>query len=106
MISPERTDLGIGGCWNLAVHDSRCGTYAVQLDSDDVYKDENTLQKIVNVFELEGCGMVVGSYELTDFNMNLLPPGLIDHKEWTDENGRNNASVSYRHLTLPTILLV
>lgn len=91
VISPERTDLGIGGCWNLAVHDSRCGTYAVQLDSDDVYKDENTLQKIVNVFELEGCGMVVGSYELTDFNMNLLPPGLIDHKEWTDENGRNNA---------------
>ena len=91
VISPERADLGIGGCWNMAVHDSRCGTYAVQLDSDDVYKDENTLQKIVNVFELEGCGMVVGSYELTDFNMNLLPPGLIDHKEWTDENGRNNA---------------
>lgn len=91
VIVPERTDLGIGGCWNTAVHDPRCGKYAVQLDSDDVYKDENTLQKVVDVFRSEGCGMVIGSYEMTDFNMKLLPPGVIDHREWTDENGRNNA---------------
>ena len=91
VIVPERLDLGIGGCWNTAVHDSRCGTYAVQLDSDDVYKDEMTLQKVVDVFRKEGCGMVIGSYEMTDFNMNPLPPGIIDHKEWTDDNGRNNA---------------
>ena len=91
VIVPERLDLGIGGCWNAAVHDSRCGTYAVQLDSDDVYKDEMTLQKVVDVFRKEGCGMVIGSYEMTDFNMNPLPPGIIDHKEWTDDNGRNNA---------------
>lgn len=91
VIVPERSDLGIGGCWNMAVHDSRCGIYAVQLDSDDVYKDESTLQKVVDVFRKEGCGMVIGSYEMTDFDMNLLPPGIIDHREWTDDNGRNNA---------------
>ena len=91
VIVPERLDLGIGGCWNTAVHDSRCGTYAVQLDSDDIYKDSTTLQKVVDVFRNEGCGMVIGSYEMTDFNMNPLPPGIIDHKEWTDDNGRNNA---------------
>ena len=91
VIVPERFDLGIGGCWNKAVHDDRCGTYAVQLDSDDVYKDETTLQKVVDVFRKESCAMVIGSYEMTDFNMKLLPPGIIDHREWTDENGRNNA---------------
>lgn len=91
VIVPDRNDLGIGGCWNMAVHSGHCGTYAVQLDSDDVYKDATTLQKVVDVFKKEGCGMVIGSYEMTDFNMNLLPPGLIDHKEWTDDNGRNNA---------------
>lgn len=91
VIVPERSDLGIGGCWNMAVHDSRCGIYAVQLDSDDVYKDESTLQKVVDVFRKEDCGMVIGSYEMTDFDMNLLPPGVIDHREWTDDNGRNNA---------------
>ena len=91
VIVPDRNDLGIGGCWNMAVHSEHCGTYAVQLDSDDVYKDATTLQKVVDVFKKEGCGMVIGSYEMTDFNMNLLPPGLIDHKEWTDDNGRNNA---------------
>ena len=91
VLVPERMDLGIGGCWNTAVHDSRCGTYAVQLDSDDVYKDATTLQKVVDVFRNEGCGMVIGSYEMTDFNMRPLPPGIIDHKEWTDDNGRNNA---------------
>ncbi len=91
VIVPERDDLGIGGCWNLAVHDERCGLYAVQLDSDDVYKDGTTLQKVVDVFRSEKCAMVIGSYEMTDFNMNLLPPGVIDHREWTDANGKNNA---------------
>ena len=91
VVTPERGDLGIGGCWNLAVHDSRCGLYAVQLDSDDVYKDSTTLQKIVDVFEKEGCAMVIGSYEMTDFDMKPLPPGIIDHKEWTEDNGKNNA---------------
>lgn len=91
IIVPERLDLGIGGCWNLAVHDSRCGTYAVQLDSDDVYKDSSTLRKIIEVFRNEGCAMVIGSYEMTDFDMKPLPPGIIAHKEWTEDNGRNNA---------------
>lgn len=91
VVTPERRDLGIGGCWNLAVHDGRCGLYAVQLDSDDVYKDSTTLQKIVDVFEKEGCAMVIGSYEMTDFDMKPLPPGIIDHKEWTEDNGKNNA---------------
>ena len=90
-IIPERRDLGIGGCWNAAVHDSRCGEYAVQLDSDDVYSGPETLQKIVDIFKEEKSGMVIGSYSMTDFNMNPLPPGLIDHKEWTDDNGKNNA---------------
>lgn len=91
VVTPERGDLGIGGCWNLAVHDCRCGLYAVQLDSDDVYKDSTTLQKIVDVFEKEGCAMVIGAYEMTDFDMKPLPPGIIDHKEWTEDNGKNNA---------------
>jgi hypothetical protein len=88
---PERTDLGIGGCWNEAVHSKYCGKYASQLDSDDLYQDENTLQKIVDVFRKEKCAMVIGSYKLADFQLNELPPGLIDHKEWTPDNGRNNA---------------
>lgn len=91
VIVPERTDLGIGGCWNTAVHDSRCGLYAVQLDSDDIYRDSGTLRKIVDVFRREKCAMVIGSYEMTDFDMHLLPPGIIDHREWTELNGRNNA---------------
>lgn len=90
-ITPERTDLGIGGCWNEGVHHKLCGRYAVQLDSDDIYFDENTLQKILYVFYEEKCAMVVGSYKLTDFQLNEIPPGLIDHREWTPENGRNNA---------------
>ncbi len=90
-IIPERTDLGIGGCWNEAVHDARCGKYAVQLDSDDIYIDGDTLRKIVELFGKEKCAMVVGSYKLTDFKLNDLPPGVIDHKEWTPDNGRNNA---------------
>jgi len=90
-IIPGRKDLGIGGCWNEGAHSSQCGTYACQLDSDDLYQDENTLQKIVDVFRKEKCAMVVGSYKLTDFQLNDIPPGIIDHKEWTPDNGRNNA---------------
>jgi hypothetical protein len=88
---PENKELGIGGCWNAGVHHPKCGKFAVQLDSDDVYSDENTLQKIVDAFYQQNCAMVVGSYMLTDFGMNMIPPGIIDHKEWTPENGRNNA---------------
>lgn len=90
-IKPERQDLGIGGCWNVGVHHPKCGKFAVQLDSDDVYKDENTLQTMVNAFYEQNCAMVVGTYMMTDFDMNMIPPGIIDHKEWTPENGRNNA---------------
>jgi len=88
---PDRRDLGIGGCWNEAVHNDACGKFSVQLDSDDLYSDENSLQKIINIFDEENCAMVIGSYKLTDFNLNEIPPGIIDHKEWTEENGRNNA---------------
>lgn len=88
---PAKRDLGIGGCWNLAVHSEYCGEYAVQLDSDDVYSGPATLAKIVDVFRKQKCAMVIGSYQMTDFNMNPIPPGIIDHREWTDENGRNNA---------------
>ncbi|BEH00107.1 glycosyl transferase [Bacteroides sedimenti] len=90
-IIPERKDLGIGGCWNLGVHHPKCGKFVVQLDSDDVYSDENTLQKMVDAFYQQNCAMVVGTYMMTDFNMNMIAPGIIDHKEWTPENGRNNA---------------
>ena len=90
-IIPERTDLGIGGCWNLAINDSRCGRFAVQLDSDDLYSGPDTLQKIVDKFREGGYSMVIGSYRMCNFNLETLPPGIIDHKEWTDENGPNNA---------------
>lgn len=90
-IIPKRNDLGIGGCWNEAVHAEMCGKFAVQLDSDDVYENENTLQKIVNAFYEQNCAMVIGSYTMTNFAMETIAPGLIDHKEWTPENGRNNA---------------
>ncbi|MBE6314711.1 MAG: glycosyltransferase family 2 protein [Bacteroidales bacterium] len=83
--------MDIGGCWNLAVLDSRCGRFAVQLDSDDVYSSDETLQKIVDKFREEKCAMVIGSYMMTDFEMNPIPPGKIDHAEWTDDNGANNA---------------
>ncbi|MCD7973180.1 MAG: glycosyltransferase family 2 protein [Candidatus Azobacteroides sp.] len=88
---PERTDLKIGGCWNEGIMNPACGKFAVQLDSDDIYSDENTLQKIVDAFYKENCAMVIGSYMMTDFNMEMIPPGIIDHREWTPENGRNNA---------------
>jgi hypothetical protein len=90
-VIPENKELGIGGCWNAGVHHPECGKFAVQLDSDDVYSDENTLQKIVDAFYAQNCAMVVGTYMLTDFDMKMIPPGIIDHKEWTPENGRNNA---------------
>lgn len=90
-IIPSRKDLGIGGCWNIGVHHEKCGKFAIQLDSDDVYKDENTLQTMVNAFYEQNCAMVVGTYMMTDFNMNMIAPGVIDHKEWTPDNGRNNA---------------
>ena len=88
---PERTDLGIGGCWDLAVRHPQCGRYAIQLDSDDLYSHEHVLQTIVEAFRRERCAMLIGSYELCDFSLRPLPPGLIDHKEWTAENGMNNA---------------
>ena len=90
-IIPNRNDLGIGGCWNEGVHSDQCGKFAVQLDSDDVYQNENTLQKIVDAFYQQNCAMVIGSYTMTNFAMETIPPGLIDHREWTSENGRNNA---------------
>ncbi len=88
---PENKNLGIGGCWNAGAAHASCGKFTVQLDSDDVYKDENTLQTIVNAFYEQHCAMVVGSYTITNFKMEEMPPGLIDHREWTPENGRNNA---------------
>ena len=90
-IIPAKYDLGIGGCWNLAVHSDRCGEFAVQLDSDDVYSGPDTLAKVVAAFREQKCAMVIGTYQMTDFNMNPIPPGIIDHREWTEENGRNNA---------------
>ena len=90
-IVPERDDLGIGGCWNVGAHHSKAGKFCVQLDSDDVYSDENTLAKMVKAFYDNNSGMVVGTYRLTDIELNTIPPGIIDHREWTPENGRNNA---------------
>ena len=90
-VVPTRNDLGIGGCWNQAVHHEKCGEFAVQLDSDDVYSGTDTLTKIVNAFREQKCAMVVGTYQMTDFSMNPIPPGIIDHREWTEDNGRNNA---------------
>ena len=88
---PERTDLGIGGCWNLGINHPECGRFAIQLDSDDLYSTPHTVQTIVDKFYKEQCAMVIGSYRMTDFTLQTLPPGVIDHKEWTDENGHNNA---------------
>ena len=90
-IIPERTDLGIGGCWNLGVNHPQCGRFAVQLDSDDLYSSPETLQKIVDKFRQEQCAMVIGTYQMTNFSLEPIPPGVIDHKEWTSDNGHNNA---------------
>ncbi|MBQ8152227.1 MAG: DUF4922 domain-containing protein [Prevotella sp.] len=91
VIVPERHDLGIGGCWNEAINSPYCGRFAVQLDSDDLYSSPKTLQTIVDAFHKQHAAMIVGSYRMCDFDLNTLPPGLIDHREWTDENGPNNA---------------
>ncbi len=88
---PDHKDLGIGGCWNAAAAHPACGKFAVQLDSDDLYLDETTLQQVVDTFYREKCAMVVGSYRMVNFDLQEIPPGVIDHKEWTPENGRNNA---------------
>ena len=90
-IIPERHDLGIGGCWNVAINSDYCGKFAIQLDSDDLYSSPKTLQKIVDAFHKQKAAMLIGSYRMCDFDLKTLPPGLIDHKEWTDENGCNNA---------------
>ena len=90
-VIPERQDLLIGGCWNEGIHHPACGRFAVQLDSDDLYQDQSTLQKVVDAFRHQKCAMVIGSYKMTNFNLEEIPPGVIDHKEWTPENGRNNA---------------
>lgn len=91
ILAEEDEGLGIGGCWNKALESEECGRFAVQLDSDDVYSGNDSLQKIVDKFYEDNCGMVVGSYTLTDFDLNVIPPGLIAHYEWTEENGANNA---------------
>lgn len=88
---PERNDLGIGGCWNEAINYAECGKFSVQLDSDDLYSDEHTLAKIIRKFYEDKCAMVIGSYKLVDFNLNMISPGIIDHREWTEKNGPNNA---------------
>ena len=90
-VIPKRQDLLIGGCWNEAIMHPACGRFAVQLDSDDIYKDETTLQKVVDAFHREKCAAVIGSYRMTNFKLEEIPPGVIDHKEWTPDNGRNNA---------------
>jgi len=90
-VIPSRTDLGIGGCWNEAVHHPSCGRFAAQLDSDDLYLDETTLSRIVDRFLKDRCAMVVGTYRMTDLKLNEIPPGIIDHREWTPDNGPNNA---------------
>ncbi len=88
---PGREDLGIGGCWNEAINSEWCGRYVVQLDSDDIYSSEGVLSRVVEEFDRGGYAMVIGSYTIVDFDLKEIPPGLIDHREWTRENGRNNA---------------
>ena len=90
-IIPERKDLGIGGCWNVAVCSEKCGRFAIQLDSDDLYIDDSVITRVVDAFYDQQCAMVVGSYRMVNFELKDIPPGLIDHKEWTPDNGRNNA---------------
>jgi glycosyltransferase involved in cell wall biosynthesis len=88
---PERKGLGIGGCWNEGIFSNKCGKFAIQLDSDDLYIDNNVVTNIVNAFYEQKCAMVIGSYKMVNFRLEDIPPGLIDHREWTPENGRNNA---------------
>jgi hypothetical protein len=88
---PERTDLVIGGCWNEAIHSEHCGRFAVQLDSDDLYDGTDVLERLVRKLESGPYALVIGSYTIVDFDLRPIPPGLIDHREWTDANGHNNA---------------
>jgi glycosyltransferase involved in cell wall biosynthesis len=88
---PERKDLGIGGCWNVGIFHEKCGKFAIQLDSDDIYIDDTVISRIVSAFHDQKCAMVIGSYRMVNFRLEEIPPGLIDHSEWTPENGRNNA---------------
>jgi glycosyltransferase involved in cell wall biosynthesis len=90
-ITPSRNDLGIGGCWNEAITHPQCGKFAVQLDSDDLYANENVLSRMVEAFYEQNVAMVIGSYTMVNFNLEEIPPGIIDHREWTPDNGRNNA---------------
>ena len=90
-IAQDRSYHAIGGNWNAALHHPSCGRFALQLDSDDMYSGPDTVQKFVDAFYEQNCAMVIGSYRITDFDLNPLPPGVVDHKEWTPENGRNNA---------------
>jgi len=90
-VIPERKDLGIGGCWNEGIFHPECGKFAIQLDSDDMYIDNNVIATIVRAFYEQNCAMVIGSYKMVNFNLEDIPPGLIDHREWTPDNGRNNA---------------
>jgi glycosyltransferase involved in cell wall biosynthesis len=90
-IIPERKDLGIGGCWNEALFHEKCGKFAIQLDSDDLYIDDKVLSRIIKAFHKQKCAMVIGSYMMVNFDLKEIPPGLIDHREWTPDNGRNNA---------------
>ena len=90
-IAQDKSYHAIGGNWNAALHHPLCGRFALQLDSDDVYSGPDTVQKFVDAFRSQNCAMVIGSYRITDFNLKELPPGVIDHREWTAENGHNNA---------------
>ena len=90
-IIPERNDLGIGGCWNEAIMRPQCGKFAIQLDSDDLYINESVIQTIVNAFYEQNCAMIVGTYQMVNFQLEEISPGIIDHREWTPDNGRNNA---------------
>ncbi len=90
-VIPDRFDLGIGGCWNVGIHHPQCGKFAIQLDSDDLYSGPDTLQQIVDAFYEQQCAMVIGSYQMCNFDLEQIPPGIVDHKEWTPDNGRNNA---------------
>ena len=71
--------------------DEHCGRFAIQLDSDDLYINHHVLQRIVDTFHEHQCAMVIGSYKMVNFKLEEIPPGIIDHKEWTPDNGRNNA---------------
>ncbi len=89
-IIPERRDLGIGGCWNEAIRSPLCGRFVCQLDSDDLYADTRALATVISALRDGNCGMLVGSYRLVNFQLEEIPPGIVDHREWTELNGRNN----------------